>query len=205
MGYGRNVNRDRPYDVEDIKGRLREELPDVDLNKINQQDIKNILINEVEKNPNIRQDIKDKISQGDIDGLKDELIKYLDTQDGSDDSNKRVKNMLINNDFEGLQNELIGMFLKGASGQKKNEVESKDDKKAEDSINKNIFNGIFDDAFLNTMLRKFNEGNKNDSRVNLLNSIKPFMSDNRQKVIDECIKAVNLLAMMEKLGLKAGR
>lgn len=54
-------------------------------------------------------------------------------------------------------------------------------------------------------MNKFYEENKNDSRIVFLNSIKPFMSDKRQKAIDECVKTVNLMAMMEKLGFKVGR
>ena len=91
------------------------------------------------------------------------------------------------------------------TGQKKNEIENKQEKKAENIQNTNPLSGIFDEAFLNTMMSKFYEENKNDNRVMLLNSIKPFMSDRRQKAIDECIKTVNLIAMMERLGFKVGR
>ena len=140
-----------------------------------------------------------------MDGLKHELIKYLDSKNSSDESSKRIRDMLENNDYEGLQNELMSMLFKDITGKKKNEIENKAEKKAENSSKKMPFTGIFDEAFLNTVISKFNEENKNDSRIILLNSIKPFMSDGRQKVIDECIKTINLLAMMEKLGLKVGR
>lgn len=49
------------------------------------------------------------------------------------------------------------------------------------------------------------EGNKNDKRIILLNSMKPFVSERRQKALDDCIKAMNIIAMMEKLGFKVGR
>ncbi len=207
MGYGRNKNRDSSNDIESLKDRLSKEMPEVDLDNINQQDMKNILMNEINNNPNIHisQEVKDKINRGDMDGLKNELIKYLDGQKSSDGSNERIKNMLQNNDYEGLKGELMGMFLKGMTGQKKNEVENKEEKRAENIQSSNPLAGIFDEAFLNTLMNKFYEENKNDSRIVFLNSIKPFMSDKRQKAIDECVKTVNLMAMMEKLGFKVGR
>lgn len=121
MGYGRNKNRDSSNDIESLKDRLSKEMPEVDLDNINQQDMKNILMNEINNNPNIHisQEVKDKINRGDMDGLKNELIKYLDGQKSSDGSNERIKNMLQNNDYEGLKGELMGMFLKGMTGQKK--------------------------------------------------------------------------------------
>ena len=207
MGYGRNKDRDSSYDIEALKDKLSKEMPGVDLDNVNQEDMKNIIMNQTNNNPNINisQDIKDKINRGDMDGLKNELVKYLDSQKSSDGSSERIKNMLQNDDYEGLKSELMGMLLKGMTGQKKNEVDSKELKKAENIHGANPLDGIFDEAFLNTIMNKFYEENKNDSRIVFLNSIKPFMSDSRQKAIDECVKTVNLIAMMEKLGFKAGR
>lgn len=207
MAYGRNKNRDNYYDIDALKEKLNKEMPGVDLDNIDQQDMKNILMNQINNNPNINisKDVKDKINRGDIEGLKDELIRYLDSQKSSDGSNEKIKNMLENNDYEGLKGELMGMLLKGMTNQKKNQVDDKQEKKAENIQNTNPLSGIFDEAFLNTMMTKLYEENKNDNRIVLLNSIKPFMSDRRQKAINECIKTVNLIAMMEKLGFKVGR
>lgn len=207
MAYGRNKNRDNYYDIDALKEKLNKEMPGVDLENIDQQDMKNILMNQINNNPNINisKDVKDKINRGDIEGLKDELIRYLDSQKSSDGSSERIKNMLEDNDYEGLKGELMGMLLKGMTNQKKNQVDDKQEKKAENIQNTNPLSGIFDEAFLNTMMTKLYEENKNDNRIVLLNSIKPFMSDRRQKAINECIKTVNLIAMMEKLGFKVGR
>lgn len=65
--------------------------------------------------------------------------------------------------------------------------------------------GLFDEALLNNIMEKFFEGNKNDRRIVLLNSIKPFVSEKRQKALDDCVKAMNIICIMEKLGFKAGR
>ncbi|NLN49676.1 MAG: hypothetical protein GX154_11455 [Clostridiales bacterium] len=198
MGYGRNNRNENSYAGEEIKNKIKEKLPNIDLEQINQEDVKDILLNEIGKNPNINQNVKNMINQGDINGLKEELVKYLDSRGGSDSSSMRIKNMLESNDYEGLQNELMGTLFKSATGQKKNEVN-------EEQSTKNPFTGILNEAFLSNALSRVSAGNKNDNRINLLNSIKPFMSSGRQKVIDECIMAVNLLIMAEKLGLKVGK
>lgn len=207
MGYGRNKNRDSSYDVEALKDKLSKEMPGVDLDNVDQEDVKEILMNQINNNPNINisQDVRDKINRGDMDGLKNELIKYLDSQNSSDGSSERIKNMLQNNDYEGLKSELMGMLLKGMTGQKKNEVKSQEENRVENVQNTNPLAGIFDEAFINNIMNKLYDENRNDSRIVLLNSIKPFMSDKRQKAIDECVRTINLIAMMEKFGFKVGR
>ncbi len=205
MDYRRNYNEEICYDVDDLKSKLEEEMPGVNLDGISQESVKNILMNEIDNNPNISEGIKEKINRGDMEGLKKELINYLGRSGNTGDSEK-IKNMLQNNDYEGLQNELMGMLFKGLAGQKKNDIKYLAEKKAEDSSNKkNSFNGIFDETLLNAFANKFNDESLNDNRIVLLNSIKPFISDGRRKVVDECIKAVNLLSMIEKLGLKVGK
>ncbi|MCK9216768.1 MAG: hypothetical protein M0P77_02435 [Firmicutes bacterium] len=205
MDYRRNYNEEICYDVDDLKSKLEEEMPGVNLDGISQENVKNILMNEIDNNPNISDSIKEKINKGDMEGLKKELIEHLG-QSGNTGDSEKIKNMLQNNDYGGLQNELMGMLFKGLTGQKKNDIKYLTEKKAEDSSSKaNPFGGIFDETFLNVFANKFNDGNNNDNRIVLLNSIKPFISDGRQKVVDECIKAVNLLAMIEKLGLKVGK
>lgn len=205
MDYRRNYNEDICYDVDDLKSKLEEEMPGINSDGMSQEKVKNILMNEIDNNPNISDDIKEKINKGDMEGLKKDLIEHLG-QSGNTGDSERIKNMLQNNDYDGLQNELVGMLLKGLTGQKKNDIKYLAPKKAEDSSSKaNPFSGIFDETFLNAFVNKFNDGSKNDDRIVLLNSIKPFISEGRQKVVDECIKAVNLLSMVEKLGLKVGK
>lgn len=204
MVYGRNNNRYNKDDVEEIKKKVSQHMPGVNLDNIDQQQMQKFVMDQINNNPNlnISEDVKDKINRGDIDGLKDELIKYLDNQNSAE--GQRLSNMLKTNDFEGLKDELMGMLIKGMSQQKKNDIGDNSDKRAENNY-QNLLAGLFDDALLNNIMEKFFEGNKNDKRIILLNSIKPFVSERRQKALDDCVKAMNIICVMEKLGFKAGR
>ncbi|MGI5999189.1 MAG: hypothetical protein ACOX89_11080, partial [Lutispora sp.] len=142
-------------------------------------------------------------NRGDIEGLKDELVQYLDKQNSPE--GQRLSNMLKTNDFDGLKEELMGMLIKGMSQQKKNDIGDNYEERAENVNYQNPLAGLFDEALLNNIMEKFFEGNKNDRRIVLLNSIKPFVSEKRQKALDDCVKAMNIICIMEKLGFKAGR
>jgi len=48
-------------------------------------------------------------------------------------------------------------------------------------------------------------GVKDDRRILLLNSVKPFVSEKRQKGIDDCIRIMNLVAFFENFMSKAGK
>jgi len=119
MVYGRNNNRYNQADIEEMKKKISEQMPGVNLDNIDQEQMKKIVMDQINNNPNlnISQDVKDKINNGDIEGLKDELIKYLDKQNNPE--GQKLSNMLKNNDFEGLKQELMGMLIKGMSQQKK--------------------------------------------------------------------------------------
>ncbi|MDD2481597.1 MAG: hypothetical protein PHC44_04505 [Lutispora sp.] len=210
MAYGRNQNRYNQNDIEELKEKLSQQMPGVDLDNIDQQQMKRMVMDQINNNPNINvsQDVKDKINRGDIDGLKNELIQYLDNQKSSDGSSQRLSNMLKNNDFESLKGELMGMLLNGMNQQKKNEVNDADDvdgKRVENTSYQNPLAGLFDETLLNGIMGKIYDENKNDKRIMLLNSIKPFISDRRQKAVEDCVKAMNIIAIMERLGFKAGR
>lgn len=207
MAYGRNQNRYNQNDIEEIKEKLSQQMPGVDLDNIDQQQMKKMVMDQINNNPNINisQDVKDKINRGDIDGLKNELIQYLDNQKSSDGSSQRLSNMLKNNDFESLKSELMGMLLNGMNQQKKNEVNDVDGKRVENTSYQNPIAGLFDETLLNGIMEKIYDENKNDKRIMLLNSIKPFISDRRQKAVEDCVKAMNIIAIMERLGFKAGR
>jgi len=204
MVYGRNNNRYNKDDIEEMKKKISEQMPGVNLDNIDQEQMKKIVMDQINNNPNlnISQDVKDKINRGDIEGLKDELIQYLDKQ--SSPEGQKLSNMLKSNDFEGLKQELMGMLIKGMSQQKKNDI-GDNYERAENVSYNNPLAGLFDDALLNNIMEKFFEGNKNDKRIVLLNSIKPFVSERRQKALDDCVKAMNIICIMEKLGFKAGR
>ncbi|MFA7572272.1 MAG: hypothetical protein WCY24_00985 [Lutispora sp.] len=210
MAYGRNQNRYNQNDIEELKEKLSQQMPGVDLDNIDQQQMKRMVMDQINNNPNINvsQDVKDKINRGDIDGLKNELIQYLDNQKSSDGSSQRLSNMLKNNDFESLKGELMGMLLNGMNQQKKNEVNDAGDvdgKRVENTSYQNPLAGLFDETLLNGIMGKIYDENKNDKRIMLLNSIKPFISDRRQKAVEDCVKAMNIIAIMERLGFKAGR
>lgn len=206
MAYGRNRNRYDQSDIEELKEKVSQQMPGVNLDDIDQQQMKNMVMDQINNNPNINisQDVKDKINRGDIDGLKKELIQYLDSQNSSDGSSQRLSNMLKNNDFDGLKGELMGMLLNGMNQQKKNQVNDEGDKRAENTNYQNPLTGLFDETLLNGFMDKIVDGNKNDKRIVLLNSIKPFISDRRQRAVDDCVKVMNIIAIMERLGFKAG-
>lgn len=203
MAYGRNRNRYDQGDIEEIKEKISQQMPGVDIDNIDQQQMKKMVMDQIKNNPNINQDVKDKINKGDIEGLKKELIQYLDSQNNSDGSSQRLSNMLKNNDFDALKGELMGMLLNGMNQQKK-KVNDDSDKGVENTNYQNPLAGLFDETLLNGFIDKIIDGNKNDKRIVLLNSIKPFISDRRQKAVDDCVKVMNIITVMERLGFKAG-
>jgi len=202
MAYGRNRNRYSQNDIDELKESISKEMPGVDLDNLDQQQMKNLVMNQIKNNPNINQHVKDKISRGDIEGLKKELIQYLDNQNSPD--SQRLSNMLKNNDFDALKGELMGMLLNGMNQQKKNEVNNEENRRVENQNSQNPLTALFDETLLNGFLEKIMDGNKNDKRIVLLNSIKPFISDKRQKAVDDCVRVMNIIAVMERLGFKAG-
>lgn len=203
--YGRNNNRPNMEDFEELKKKISQQMPGVDLDNIDQQQIKKIVMDQINNNPNlnISEDVKDKINRGDIEGLKNELINYLEKNNSPE--GQRLSNMLKNNDFDGLKEELMKMLIKGMTSQKKNEIDEDDGKRAENVSLNNPLANLFDEALLNNIMEKLFEGNKNDKRIVLLKSMKPFVSERRQKALDDCIKAMNIICIMEKLGFKVGR
>lgn len=119
MVYGRNNNRYNKDDIEEMKKKISQQMPGVNLDNINQDQMKKLVMDHINNNPNlnISQEVKDKINRGDIEGLKDELVQYLDKQNSPE--GQRLSNMLKTNDFDGLKEELMGMLIKGMSQQKK--------------------------------------------------------------------------------------
>lgn len=117
--YGRNNNRPNMEDFEELKKKISQQMPGVDLDNIDQQQIKKIVMDQINNNPNlnISEDVKDKINRGDIEGLKNELINYLEKNNSPE--GQRLSNMLKNNDFDGLKEELMKMLIKGMTSQKK--------------------------------------------------------------------------------------
>jgi len=54
-------------------------------------------------------------------------------------------------------------------------------------------------------MEKMFAGAKDDRRVIFLSSMKPFLSETRQKSIDDCIRVLNLVVFFENFNNNAGR
>jgi hypothetical protein len=189
-------------DISKLKKKIEEQMPGVNVDNLSQNDMQRMLMNEINKDKSIDPSIKEKISKGDIDGLKEDLIDYLSRSKGGD-SEKLVK-MLKNNDMDGLKNQLMGMLMGGLNSQKKNEITDTDGSDEINSPQGSTPSGFDDKAILNSIMGKMFEGNKSDNRVLFLNSMKPFVSDKRQKSIDDCIKILSALTFFERFTNKVG-
>lgn len=195
MPYGKSE------DINMLKKKVQEKLPGVDMDNLSQNDMKDMLMNEISKS-NIDPKVKEKINKGDIDGLKEDLINYLSHNKGGD--SEKLANMLKNNDMEGLKNQLMGMLLGGIDSQKKKGID--DENSDEIRTEPDVFTPALLDnnGLLNAIMGKAFEGNKKDKRVMFLNSMKPFISEKRQKSIDDCIKIISLMALFDGFTNKVG-
>lgn len=193
-------------DMNDVKSKLSEQFNGLNVDNLSANDVKNMIINEINNNQslNIDDSVKEKINKGDIDGLKEEIINYLGRNKSKDGSSEKLVEMLKNNDMDGLRNQLMGMLFSNMTSQKKNEV-GQDNKQTGEEKSGTANSSGFDDNFLLNMLANSTlSAAKNDKRVILLNSIKPFVSDGRQKSIDDCIRIINIMGFFERFGIKAG-
>jgi len=201
--------------INEIRKAVSEKLGGVDINDISTEQVKNMLVNEINKNSNIDPGVKDKINRGDVDGLKEEIIKYLSKNKSADGSSEQLINMLKNNDMEGVKKQLVGMLLSGIGSQKKNEVkenqegteahkEGNDGEETRMSTNGG-FEGFDEKVLMGLLFDKMFAGVKDDKRIMLLNSVKPFVSEKRQKGIDDCIRIMNIVAFFENFMSKAGK
>lgn len=190
MPYGKSE------DIKKLKKQVQEQMPGVNIDNLSQNDMQKMVLNEINKNSSIDPSIKEKINKGDIDGLKEDLINYLGRSKGGD-SEKLVK-MLKNNDMDGLKNQLMGMLLGGLNSQKKNEItegSSENNSFAPTSLLPAIFNN---NPLLGSIMGNAFEGNKSDDRVVFLKSMKPFVSEKRQKSIDDCIRMLGVVSFFDK-------
>jgi hypothetical protein len=189
-------------DINNIKKKIEEQMPGVNVDNLSKNDMQNMLMNEINKDNTIKPSVKEKINKGDIEGLREELIDHLSKSKGGD-SEKLVK-MLKNNDMDGLKNQLMGMLMGSIGGQKKNEIANSD---TDEGINdsQGFTPPVFDDnVFLNSIMGKVFEGSKSDNRVAFLNSMRPFVSEKRQKSIDDCVKILSAITLFEKFTNKVG-
>lgn len=189
-------------DVSKLKKKIEEQMPGVNVDNLSQNDMQKMLMNEINKDNTIKPSVKEKINKGDIEGLREELIDHLSKNKGGE-SEKLVK-MLKNNDMDGLKNQLMSMLMGNLGTQKKNEIANSD---TDEGINdpQGFTPPVFDDnAFLNTILGKVFEGSKSDNRVAFLNSMRPLVSERRQKSIDDCVKILSVITFFEKFTNKVG-
>jgi hypothetical protein len=219
--YGKD-NNTSDSNLNDLKKMVSEKLGGIDVNNVSPDQVKNMLVNEISSNSSIDPAIKDKINRGDIDGLKEDIIKYLTNNRSADGSSDQLINMLKNNDMDGLKRQLMGMLLSGLGPQKKNEVSNETAQGTEipiksgeqpadegrEAIQASLADslGSFDEkALMGLLFDKMFAGVKDDKRILLLNSVKPFVSEKRQKGIDDCIRIMNIVAFFENFMNKAGK
>ena len=196
MPYGKSE------DISKIKKKIEEKMPGINVDNLSQNDMQKMLMNEINKDNSIDPSVKEKINKGDINGLKEELINYLSRSKGGD--SEKLVNMLKNNDMDGLKNQLMGMLMGGLNQQKKNEIAEGN---SHDEVNTSQAPTppVFDDKlFLNSIMGKMFEGNKSDNRVLFLNSMKPFVSEKRQKSIDDCVRILSMITFFEGFTNKVG-
>lgn len=217
MPYGKDNNVSEGG-LNDIKKMVSEKLGGVDVNNISQDQVKNMLVNEISKNSSIDPSIKEKINRGDVDGLKEDIIKYLSNNKTADGSSERLVNMLKNNDMDGLKREMMGILLSGMGSQKKNEVNeepavgeesssprNEDDSQTAAPTAADSLGGFDEKALMGLLFDRMFAGIKDDRRILLLSSVKPFVSEKRQKGIDDCVRIMNLVAFFENFMSKAGK
>jgi hypothetical protein len=111
MPYGKSE------DINQIKKKIQEKMPGVNVDNLSQNDMQKMLLNEINKDGSIDSTIKDKINRGDVEGLKEDLISYLSRGNGA--NNEKMVKMLKNNDMDGLKNQLVSMLLGGTNSSKK--------------------------------------------------------------------------------------
>jgi hypothetical protein len=217
MPYGKNDNTS-DSGLNDIKKMVSQKLGGIDVNNISQDQVKNMLVNEISQNNSIDPSIKEKINRGDVDGLKEDIIKYLSNNKTADGSSERLVNMLKNNDMDGLKREMMGILLSGMGAQKKNEVNEEPavgeeassprdeaDSQTSASTAADSLGGFDEKALMGLLFDRMFAGIKDDRRILLLNSVKPFVSEKRQKGIDDCVRIMNLVAFFENFMSKAGK
>ena len=203
MAHGKdnNVSDSR---MNELKNMVSEKLGGMDIDNVSPDQVKNMLVNEISRNSNIDPAIKDKINKGDVDGLKEDIIKYLSNNRSADGSSDQLINMLKDNDMEGLKKQLMGMLLSGLGPKKKNEIKEPEVYESQADLKGSL--GDFDErALLGLLFDKMFAGVKDDNRISLLYSLRPFVSEKRQKGIDDCIKIMNLVAFFENFMSKAGK
>ncbi len=129
--------------------------------------------------------------------------------DDMGDKIKQIADMLGQDANSGIPDNvkgLLNMFM--SSNNSKDETSSDDNSSEKEKPSEDSSRADTDD--LADMARKMKKAmnmlnTNNDPRVNLLNAIKPYLNDNRQKKLQKCMKIIKIGGLTKMLDESEGR
>ncbi len=129
--------------------------------------------------------------------------------DDMGDKIKQIAEMLGQDSNSGIPDNvkgLLNMFM--SSNNSKDETSSDDNSSEKEKPSEDSSRADTDD--LADMARKMKKAmnmlnTNNDPRVNLLNAIKPYLNDNRQKKLQKCMKIIKIGGLTKMLDESEGR
>ncbi|WP_024833044.1 hypothetical protein [Ruminiclostridium josui] len=129
--------------------------------------------------------------------------------DDMGDKIKQIAEMLGQDSNSGIPDNvkgLLNMFM--SSNHSKDENSSDDNSSEKEKPSEDSSRADTDD--LTDMARKMKKAmnmlnTNNDPRVNLLNAIKPYLNDNRQKKLQKCMKIIKISSLTKMLDESEGR
>ncbi|AEY64671.1 hypothetical protein [Clostridium sp. BNL1100] len=129
--------------------------------------------------------------------------------DDMGDKIKQIAEMLGQDSNSGIPDNvkgLLNMFM--SSNNSKDETSSDDTSSEKEKPSEESSRADTDD--LADMARKMKKAmnmlnTNNDPRVNLLNAIKPYLNDNRQKKLQKCMKIIKIGSLTKLLDESEGR
>ncbi|EPR13674.1 hypothetical protein [Ruminiclostridium papyrosolvens] len=129
--------------------------------------------------------------------------------DDMGDKIKQIAEMLGQDSNSGIPDNvkgLLNMFM--SSNNSKDETSSDDNSSEKENSSEDSSRADTDD--LADMARKMKKAmnmlnTNNDPRVNLLNAIKPYLNDNRQKKLQKCMKIIKIGSLTKMLDESEGR
>ncbi len=129
--------------------------------------------------------------------------------DDMGDKIKQIAEMLGQDSNSGIPDNvkgLLNMFMSQNSS--KDETSSDDTSSEKENPSEDSSRADTDD--LADMARKMKKAmnllnTNNDPRVNLLNAIKPYLNDNRQKKLQKCMKIIKIGSLTKMLDESEGR
>jgi hypothetical protein len=200
MPYSKNSRFGRE---KEIRKAVSQKMPEV--KNATPDQLKSMIINEVNNNKNLHIDdaVKEKINNGDIEGLRNDLVNYLNNNPSLGSTGKKLLGALKNNDMGEIMGQLTNMF--SGRSQKKNEIDPPSEKgdESNSSFDLKELIGLFDPKeLIGLFASKAHDFNRKDERVIFLNAIKPFLCHSRGLCIDECVKFLSVYSIVQKLQAK---